>query len=559
MTGTATMNIRYTQIKEAYLKVSSLICKEVNAYLFIFMLAFLLRSIYLWEIHNYPAFQLLMGDARYFDFYAIQIVKGDWLIEQMTLQPFYPYFLAIIYKIFGRDLIAVRIIQILLGACSCLFIAGAGRYFFSKKVGIISGFVLAVYPTAIFFDGLIGKSVFDLFFITLLLLFLGKITFHENNIVWFLCGVSLGCFGLVRENGLVLIPPVLVWGVIYFKGVSIKKRLLWGTLFLIGTGIVFTPVAIRNKTISGDYSIGGAHFGSNLYMGNNINAKGVYMPLRSGRGNVLYEIQDITRMAEEATGRQLTPSEVSHYWTQKTLSYIQLNPGHWLRLMAKKWLLVWNAAEVGDSEDQYGYSEWSFLLKSLGWFFYFGTLCPLAVFGICLTWRERNKLLLLYLMLFCYAASVVLFFVFARYRFPMISILILFAAAGLRYGHTFFRQGKYKVVLISLFITLIAAIMINWRMVSKDYYNAYTHSNIGIRLAEVGNTHLAAKYFLKSIDLNPANVAGYNGFGKIMLQIGKTDEAISYFQKALKVSPDSEESRDNLDKALTLAAQKKMQ
>ena len=43
----------------------------------------------------------------------------------------------------------------------------AGYRFFSTRVGAIAGFVLAIYAPAIFFDGLIQKSVLDLFFIAL--------------------------------------------------------------------------------------------------------------------------------------------------------------------------------------------------------------------------------------------------------------------------------------------------------------------------------------------------------------------------------------------------------
>ncbi len=110
--------------------------------------------------------------------------------------------------------------------------------------------------------------------------------------------------------------------------------------------------------------------------------------------------------------------------------------------------------------------------------------------------------------------------------------------------------------MVSLFITFFAAIIVNWKMVSKNPYNSRTHSNIGIRLAGEGRTLMAAKYFIKSIKLDPSKVESYNGLGNAMLDIGNVDEAISNFEKALKINPNFKEGRNNLNKAIELSVRK---
>jgi hypothetical protein len=42
----------------------------------------------------------------------------------------------------------------------------------------------------------------------------------------------------------------------------------------------------------------------------------------------------------------------------------------------------------------------------------------------------RSRLWIFYAMTMAYAASVVIFYVFARYRYPLVPLLMLFAAAG---------------------------------------------------------------------------------------------------------------------------------
>ena len=49
-------------------------------------------------------------------------------------------------------------IQALLGAAACVLLGLAARRFFNQAVAIVAAVMLAIYPPAIFFDGLIQKS-----------------------------------------------------------------------------------------------------------------------------------------------------------------------------------------------------------------------------------------------------------------------------------------------------------------------------------------------------------------------------------------------------------------
>src|SRR5205814_8012179 len=134
----------------------------------IFAVAFTLRIIHIWQMRNAPFFTLLMGDARGYDEWARRIAGGDWIGRDVFYQaPLYPYFLGVIYAVTGRSLFAVRIIQAVIGSASCGLLALAGERFFTKRVGVIAGLALAVYAPAIFYDGLLQKSVLDIFFLSL--------------------------------------------------------------------------------------------------------------------------------------------------------------------------------------------------------------------------------------------------------------------------------------------------------------------------------------------------------------------------------------------------------
>src|SRR5262249_17128783 len=163
----------------------------------------------------------------------------------------------------------------------------------------------------------------------------------------------------------------------------------------------------------------------------NARADGTYQSLRFGRGAPEYERTDATELAERALGRSLTPAEVSGYWTDKALDFITSEPAAWLKLMARKVVLLGNAREMVDTESQETHAEYSLPLRVLGTIGHFGVLVPLSLPGFALTWPIRTRLWILYAMTLAYAASVVAFYVFARYRYPLVPLLAVFAAAGI--------------------------------------------------------------------------------------------------------------------------------
>ncbi|MBW2181041.1 MAG: glycosyltransferase family 39 protein, partial [Deltaproteobacteria bacterium] len=169
--------------------------------------------------------------------------SGNWFGDRVFYQaPLYPYFLALIYTFLGREYLIVRIIQVAMGTASCLFLARAGRYFFSKKTGVITGMLIALYPTAIFFDCLIQKAVLGFFFMSVFLYLAGKTIHNPKGLWWILMGMILGCMGLTRENALILIVVILFWIYVYFRTMPFKNTVAWGALLVCGLAIILIPV-----------------------------------------------------------------------------------------------------------------------------------------------------------------------------------------------------------------------------------------------------------------------------------------------------------------------------
>jgi 4-amino-4-deoxy-L-arabinose transferase-like glycosyltransferase len=465
--------------------------------------------------------------------------------------PLYPYFLAVNYFVFGHNPFVIRLIQIILGAAACLLIARAGRYFFSNQVGLLSGLLLAIYPTAIFFDCLIQKAVLNLFFMTLLLFLLGRNHTQPSGKLWFACGMVLACLGLTRENALILAVPITLWLLCHFRGEDRKKWYVWSCLFLLGLSIVLFPVALRNKIVGGNFTLTTAQFGPNFYMGNHHNASGMYEPLRGGRGSWKYEQQDAVALAEKAVGRNLSPNGVSRYWTQKTLDEILSNPGDWIYLMGKKWLLFWNFIENSDTESQYAYENWSAILTVLGSFLHFGVIASLAIFGISITAKNYRQLWLLYLFVMFYAGSVTLFFIFSRYRLPLVPLLVMFSAAGIVQGILLLRKKRIKALTLSAVIALTGTIVINWKIIPQDqeHFRALSLSNMCTESLVVGKTQQAVEYCLQSLKYDSRKIKTLNNLGAALIEERRFEEAIPVLQRAVKINPNIAKVHYNLEVA----------
>ena len=547
------------------------------------------RLSYVWQIRDSQFFDVLMGDARRYDAWASQIAAGDWIGQEVFYQaPLYPYFLGTLYAIAGRSLLAARVFQALIGTAACVLLALTARRLYSERAGLIAGLGLALYAPAVFFDGLIQKSVLDVFFVCLVLWIISGLVDEPNKRSrWFWLGVSLGGLTLTRENALVIVGAILLWPLGPSESWRSPQRVRHAGLLVLGLVVVLLPVAARNRMVGGEWHLTTSQFGPNLYIGNNPNADGTYGALREGRGSAEYERQDATEIAEAAAGRSLTPGEVSSFWVSRTLEFVRSQPGAWLALTGRKAALIWNRTEFVDTESQASYEDSSWLLRALAPIGHFGILVPLAVLGIVATWRDRSRVGVYFAIAAAYAASLVVFYVSARYRLPLVPLLMLFAAAGLASLATFLRTaGRLKIAAAAAAIVMVV-IVTNRPLLSADLMRATTETNLGVALQTDQRLQEAEARYRRALAIQPDYAPAYVNLGMVLvalqrpgegidayrraidlgaadvdldyrlanalLQAGKASEAIEYFQRAIAAGRRSAEAYGNLGLALVRA------
>ena len=90
-------------------------------FLIIMVVAFLLRLVHLLQLRQAdPLFLSPQMDSLYHHQWALAIAAGrEFIADAYFRAPLYPYFLGLLYEIFGANLMVVRIIQSFIGSAAC--------------------------------------------------------------------------------------------------------------------------------------------------------------------------------------------------------------------------------------------------------------------------------------------------------------------------------------------------------------------------------------------------------------------------------------------------------
>ena len=506
--------------------------------LLVVAIAFGLRLWHLYYLEASPFANALMGDSVGYDVWAREVASGDWFGHEVFYQaPLYPYFLGAMYATSGDELVWIRMIQAALGAAGCgLLVLATARFFQSVPAGLVAGLTLAFFAPGIFHDTLIQKSVLDIFFLCLLLWALALLVDRPRMVTWCAAGAILGCLILTRENATLLAFAIFIWIVIHFRKKG-RQRIAFAACFLMGLGLLLGPVAARNYVLSGELHLTTSQLGPNLYIGNHEGATGTYVPLRWGRGSSLFERDDAVEVAELESGEKMNARQTSQYWQKRAIDYALSQPVDWLRVTSLKFALLWNATEVIDTEDQYTYAEFSPPLLVLGWITHFGILSPLALLGLIITWPQRKRLWILYAMITCYAASVLIFYVVARYRLPLAPLLIPFAAAGLANLPRWIRSTRLITICVTGAAFLLVATFTNWNLVNRDGMRAATYYNLGTAAASRGENQTAIEQYRKALEIFPDQSEALVNLASELMGQGKNVEAMALYERALVAAP----------------------
>ncbi len=390
----------------------------------LFAASFVVKLVYVLQSADSLHVTVPIMDSEYYERMADEILAGQLIRDEaFFMGPLYPYFLAVVFGVFGKSIMAVRILQILGGSLTVVLTYVVGRRLFRPSTALGASVLLSLYSTVTFYEGQLLMSWLGTLLNMILLYVLHRMRDEAPIGRFVLVGFLLGLSALARANILIFAAVILVWIVFVSR---LQRRVVKAVVFTAAMTVTILPATIHNYLAVRDFVPITSNGGVNFYIGNSDQAAGIFYP---PRGVNLVKDSALKTHVEKLLGKKVSDSEFSRYWFNEAFDFIRANPGQEARLMLRKTAMFFNAYEMPQIESYQAGRDRHSALRFLFVGFWF--ILSLGLMGMIYLLRQWRRYFLLYGYILSFAASIILFFITARYRVQIAPILCLFAAYAL--------------------------------------------------------------------------------------------------------------------------------
>ena len=479
-------------------------------------------------------------------------IFGLALAVRVIYQPFfYPFFLSCVYAVTGGAVVAAKVVQSVLGAATCALTCVLGRRLFGRTTGIVAGLITAFYGPLIFYDAELLTAGWATFWSpVLVLLFLAART-RQNAWICLALGVAGGAGTLTRPEFLPYFLVGCVWlaRALLAAPAGWRRRLARCAALPAGFALVTLPVATLNARLSGHFGFLPYSGGINLYLGNHPEPD-------KAATTVDFEWDHLVRqpLREGITDAH----ERNRYFYRQTFAYAVHDPVGLLRRLLGKSLQLLTAREIPRSVNVYVVRRWSFVQTLLTWKvqgfgFPFGVLLPLALVGLAVGWRRVPVPMALFLVL--YSLGIVLVFVTARYRLPLVPLLAILAAAGGLALVRWVSLRDWRSLSLAAVGCAAVALLAAWPgpfALESDANDRGADMYLGLGHYHLihGDRRAAAENYEKAIALDPGSVPALSALGALLTAMGRADEGRVHLERAWRLRPHLAATHNNYGLAL---------
>jgi 4-amino-4-deoxy-L-arabinose transferase-like glycosyltransferase len=467
--------------------------------------AFVLRLVFFYlNYRNNPVFLNPIMDALYHHEWAEKILDGTAGTDDVYFRgPLYPWLLAFLYKISGTSIAFAVFAQHLIGTATAGLVYLLSREYFNPRVSLLAGLIAALYWPFVYFEGdlLIVSTL--LFLNTLGLLLFARAVRLDSRWLLAAAGLVFGLSAIARPSVMIffpVLPLVLYWN---RGGKEGRAWLLRSAFVVAGIAVAILPVMIRNYTVARAVVPVAASGGVNFYIGNNPQSDGSTAIVPGTRADWWGGYNDAIAMAERAEGRKLKLNEVSRHFFRRGMAWIRTRPDAATEHFAKKFRMFWAGPERANNK--FIYFFWNLAGMKYVLLPGFWLVAPLAITGAILQWRRRRRLSALYLFVLTYMAGVIVFFVNARFRLPVVPVLIVFAAFALQYLILLIKQKDLRVIR-AVVVLALALLLVNIDYMAfahtRAYSTAFSHSTLGNAYMKLGHRDTALDHYRMAWELN---------------------------------------------------------
>jgi len=338
----------------------------------------------------------------------------------MLIPPLTALFTAVVQSFFGDGLLAVKLAQIILDACTVVLVFQIGSRTIGQLPAALGAAFLTVYPFSVFAPLYIGtEALFSFLLAAAILLFTMGILRNAAGL-FFVSGLILGLATLTRGTTLFLPIFLLAFYIRHEHDRTRSKAATAGrsAIFVIAFALALSPWIIRNIVVLD------AFIPSSTSNGPMLHGSSEKFWLIGDRERELPKYFDYLGN-EKGIPRPANPRPT---WVEKDRYYklaaVEMYKDRWINdpwsfapFLAKKFLRLWYGTESGANQG-------IVILINL-------PIYLLAMVGLRSYMRSENQLGGVLIVLLAYFVVIhVLVFGYFRYMLPVMPYVIIFAAYG---------------------------------------------------------------------------------------------------------------------------------
>jgi tetratricopeptide (TPR) repeat protein len=253
------------------------------------------------------------------------------------------------------------------------------------------------------------------------------------------------------------------------------------------------------------------------------------------------ERREPVRLAEQAAGRQLTAGEVSRYWLGRSLDWVRREPGAFARLQVRKLGMFWSWYEWPDAVDYYYVKTLSPILRLP--LLEFGGAVLLALAGLGLARRRLGPFVPVLLFILGWMLSTIVFFLFSRYRLPIVPALLVLGGVTLAGMAEAWRAGNRRRTAGLAAIALSALLLP--RAFGYEPRMDLVEYNLGRLYDEQGRPGEAQEHYKAAFVLNPKDFLACLNLGNLAARQRDWATALRFYQRAAALEPRSDDAESN--------------
>jgi tetratricopeptide (TPR) repeat protein len=511
------------------------------------VLSFALRVVYVLQSRSSPVFTQPAMDALYHLDWARAFAAGhDFQPGPFFRAPLYPWFLGLLLRCFGENLLLVRLVQAAIGTASVGLVYLVGARAFDTRTGLLGALFSGIYWVTIYFEGDFLLPVLEIFFDLLAIGLALRVDEKPTPLRAALAGAAFGTAALVRPNVLLFAPLVALWILLRARSragdptrraeASAVRPFTAALVFLVALAAPIAPVTAYNGLVGKDWVLVSSQGGVNFWIGNNPTSDGASAVVPGARLDWWGGYHDSIRMAEAEEGRALKPSEVSRHYSAKAWAWIRAEPRAALMHMLWKLRLFWTDWEISnDASERFFAFRYGPILRLLP--LGFVALAPLALLGFLLAARDRRRLFPLWAFLPVYTASVVAFFVCSRFRVPVLPVMAILAAHACWRLFAMVRARAIPGLVGSAVCLVTAVAVVEAVPASIDTSESKGEWELGVYAFQRGEDAAAVEHFRTSIALNGRYSTAHADLAGALRRLGRDSEAEESLRQAIAIDP----------------------